>query len=151
MMEITQPTPRNIGLMNTNNTNPKIEVMMIATTLATPFMRLRLEMDALPRLSDMLLFVFIVRHFFLCAYRLSKFCLLVELLAWLAQRDVRPRKKKYKPTAGRSGDFFFRKAKNIPVSHVQRTEQAITSIVDCAARNRSEVSAPVKTNTNILV
>lgn len=65
MMEITQPTPRNIGLMNTNNTNPKIEVMMIATTLATPFMRLRLEMDALPRLSDMLLFVFIVRHFFM--------------------------------------------------------------------------------------
>ncbi len=27
-------------------------------------MRLRLEMDALPRLFDMLLFVFIVRHFF---------------------------------------------------------------------------------------
>ena len=27
-------------------------------------MRLRLEMDALPRLIDMLLFVFIVRHFF---------------------------------------------------------------------------------------
>lgn len=28
-------------------------------------MRLRLEMDALPRLIDMLLFVFIVRHFFM--------------------------------------------------------------------------------------
>ena len=28
-------------------------------------MRLRLEMDALPRLFDMLLFVFIVRHFFM--------------------------------------------------------------------------------------
>lgn len=27
-------------------------------------MRLKLEMDALPRLIDMLLFVFIVRHFF---------------------------------------------------------------------------------------
>ena len=32
--------------------------------MTTFFMRLRLEMDALPRLSDMLLFVFIVRHFF---------------------------------------------------------------------------------------
>ena len=28
-------------------------------------MRLRLEMDAMPRLIDMLLFVFIVRHFFM--------------------------------------------------------------------------------------
>ena len=44
-------------------------------------MRLRLEMDALPRLFDMLLFVFIVRHFFLCVYQLSKFCLLVDTAA----------------------------------------------------------------------
>lgn len=137
MIDITQPKPRNIGLMNTQNTNPTIEAMMIATTLATLFMRLRLEMDALPRLSDMLLFVFIVRHFFLCVYRLSKFCLLVILTARLAQRDVRPRRKKYKLTAGRSGDFFHRKAKNIPVCHVQQTEQAITSIVDRIAINRS--------------
>ena len=43
-------------------------------------MQLRLEMDALPRLTDMLLFVFIVRHF-LCVYQLSKFCLLVESMA----------------------------------------------------------------------
>lgn len=40
-------------------------------------------------------------------------------------------------TAGRSGDFFHRKAKNIPVCHVQQTEQAITSIVDRIAINRS--------------
>ena len=83
MIEITQPTPRNIGLMNTHTNIPMIEAMMIATILASLFMRLRLEMDALPRLSDMLLFVFIVRHFF-CAYRLSKFCLLVTEKAWLA-------------------------------------------------------------------
>lgn len=62
--EITQPTPRNIGRRKTHNTNPMIEVIRIATHLTTFFMRLRLEMDALPRLSDMLLFVFIVRHFF---------------------------------------------------------------------------------------
>ena len=35
MIDITQPKPRNIGLMNTQNTNPTIEAMMIATTLAT--------------------------------------------------------------------------------------------------------------------
>lgn len=68
-------------------------------------MRLRLEMDALPRLFDMLLFVFIVRHF-LCVYRLSKFCLLVErppcgdkegLFALWLKNTSRPK--------GRSGDF----------------------------------------------
>ena len=80
-IEITQPTPRNIGLMNAHNTNPMIEPIRTAIHFATFFMRLRLEMDALPRLTDMLLFVFIVRHFFLCVYRLSKFCLLVESLA----------------------------------------------------------------------
>ena len=63
--EITQPTPRNISRRKTHNTNPMIEVIGIATHLTTFFMRLRLEMDALPRLSDMLLFVFIVRHFFM--------------------------------------------------------------------------------------
>lgn len=137
MIEIIQPTPRNIGLMNTQNTNPTIEAMMIATTLTTLFMRLRLEMDALPRLSDMLLFVFIVRHFFYASIGYRSFACSLLSKAWLAQRDVRPRRKKYKLTVGRSGDFFHRKAKNIPVSHVQRIEQAITSIVDLIAINRS--------------
>jgi hypothetical protein len=83
MIEITQPTPRNIGLMNTQNTIPMIEAMMIATTLATPFMRLRLEMDALPRLSDMLLFVFIVRHFFYASIGYRSFaCSLNSQRGW---------------------------------------------------------------------
>ena len=60
MIEITQPTPRNIGLMNIHNTKPIVDAIMRISTLATLFMRLRLEMDALPRLSDMLLSVFIV-------------------------------------------------------------------------------------------
>ncbi len=64
MIEITQPTPRNIGLMNIHNAKPIVDAIMRISTLATLFMRLRLEMDALPRLSDMLLSVFIVRHFF---------------------------------------------------------------------------------------
>ena len=137
MIDITQPKPRNIGLMNTQNTNPTIEAMMIATTLATLFMRLRLEMDALPRLSDMLLFVFIVRHFFYASIDYRSFACSLNDLRVRHKRDVRPRRKKYKLTAGRSGDFFHRKAKNIPVCHVQQTEQAITSIVDRIAINRS--------------
>ena len=136
MIDITQPKPRNIGLMNTQNTNPTIEAMMIATTLATLFMRLRLEMDALPRLSDMLLFVFIVRHFFM---RLSAIEVLLARYTHRAAgaKGCSPSAEKYKLTAGRSGDFFHRKAKNIPVCHVQQTEQAITSIVDRIAINRS--------------
>ena len=137
MIDITQPKPRNIGLMNTQNTNPTIEAMMIATTLATLFMRLRLEMDALPRLSDMLLSVFIVRHFFYASIDYRSFACSLNDLRVRHKRDVRPRWKKYKLTAGRSGDFFHRKAKNIPVCHVQQTEQAITSIVDRIAINRS--------------
>ncbi len=83
MIDITQPKPRNIGLMNTQNTNPTIEAMMIATTLATLFMRLRLEMDALPRLSDMLLFVFIVRHFFYASIGYRSFaCSLYSPRGW---------------------------------------------------------------------
>ena len=86
---MTQPTPRNIGRRNTHNTNPSIAPIIPTNQRRTLFMRLRLEMDALPRLFpksairaafgkseasfvfaligtgfDMLLFVFIVRHFF---------------------------------------------------------------------------------------
>ena len=149
--EITQPTPRNIGRRKTHNTNPMIEVIRIATHLTTFFMRLRLEMDALPRLSDMLLFVFIVRHFFYASIDYRSFACSLNDLRVRHKRDVRPRWKKYKLTAGRSGDFFCRREKNIPAGHVQRTEQAITSIVDGTAINWSEDPAPVKTDINILV
>ena len=45
-------------------------------------MRLRLEMDALPRLFDMLLFVFIVRHFFYASIDYRSFaCSLTRLRA----------------------------------------------------------------------
>lgn len=87
-------------------------------------MRLRLEMDALPRLFDMLLFVFIVRHFFM---RLStiEVLLLVDTVAcggkeglfvlWLT---------KYELTTGRSGDFSVKRQKNSPAPHVYKFEQA---------------------------
>ena len=151
MIEITQPTPRNIGLMNIHNTKPIVDAIMRISTLATLFMRLRLEMDALPRLSDMLLSVFIVRHFFYASIDYRSFACSLNDLRVRRKRDVRPRWKKYKLTAGRSGDFFCRREKNIPAGHVQRTEQAITSIVDGTAINWSEDPAPVKTDINILV
>ncbi|ANU62906.1 hypothetical protein A4V02_03675 [Muribaculum intestinale] len=78
---ITQLTPRNIGRRNNHNTNPSIAPIIPTNQRITLFMRLRLEMDALPRLFDMLLFVFIVRHFFYASNRLSKFCLLVDTVA----------------------------------------------------------------------
>lgn len=61
---ITQPTPRNIGRRNTHNTNTIIEPMKITNTLTTFFIWLKPEVEVLPRLFDMLLFVIIVRHFF---------------------------------------------------------------------------------------
>ena len=116
--------PRNIGRRNTHNTNPSIAPIIPTNQKRTLFMRLRLEMEALPRLFDMLLFVFIVRHF-LCVYRLSKFCLLVDTVAcggkeglfvlWLT---------KYELTTGRSGDFSAKRQKNNPAPHVYNSEQA---------------------------
>lgn len=64
MPDMTQPAPRNVGRRNAHNTNPMTLAMRRRTTFNAFLMRLRLEKDALPRLTDMLLFVFIVRHFF---------------------------------------------------------------------------------------
>ena len=88
--EITQPTPRNIGRRKTHNTNPMIEVIRIATHLTTFFMRLRLEMDALPRLSDMLLFVFIVRHFFYASIDYRSFACSLTLPRAEAKKGCSP-------------------------------------------------------------
>lgn len=59
----TQPAPLITGLMIIHNTIVIVERIMTAIHFAIFLMRLRLKMDALPRLTDMLLFVFIVRHF----------------------------------------------------------------------------------------
>lgn len=63
---ITQLTPRNIGRINTHSTNPIVEPIRITNTLTTFFIWVKPEVEVLPRLFDMLLFVFIVRHFFIC-------------------------------------------------------------------------------------
>ena len=64
MRDITQPAPRITGLTIAHTRVPIIAPMMIATTFATFFIWLKPEVEVLPRLYDMLLFVFIVRHFF---------------------------------------------------------------------------------------
>ncbi len=109
MIEITQPTPRNIGLMNIHNTKPIVDAIMRISTLATLFMRLRLEMDALPRLSDMLLSVFIVRHFFYASIGYRSFACSLNDLRVRRKGMFALDRKKYKLTAGRSGDFFCRR------------------------------------------
>ena len=53
-------------------------------------MRLRLEMDALPRLIDMLLFVFIVRHFFYASIDYRSFACSLTRPRAEARRAVRP-------------------------------------------------------------
>jgi len=89
---------------------------MITPTIATTqrtnlFMRLRLEMDALPRKFDMLKFVFIVRHFFYASIDYRSFACSLKLSRVECKRAVRPLMKKYKLTNGKSGDFFIKKAK----------------------------------------
>ncbi len=97
MIEITQPTPRNIGLMNIHNTKPIVDAIMRISTLATLFMRLRLEMDA-----------------FLCVYRLSKFCLLVERLPCQAQKGCSPSVEKIQADRREVWRFFLPKGKEYP-------------------------------------
>ena len=104
--EITQPTPRNIGRRKTHNTNPMIEVIRIATHLTTFFMRLRLEMDALPRLSDMLLFVFIVRHFFYASIDYRSFACSLNPSRAEEVEGCSPFGEKIRADARRSGDFY---------------------------------------------
>lgn len=60
---IIHPIARSIGLSTAHNVIPIIAPMKQKNIIAT-FFRLRLEMDALPRLFVMFSFVFIVRHFF---------------------------------------------------------------------------------------
>lgn len=88
-MEITQPTPRNIGRINTHNTNTIIEPVRMINTLTTFFfIWLKPELEVLPRLLDMLLFVFIVRHFFVYQPSVSVCSTLRGRVR--QQRDVRP-------------------------------------------------------------
>ena len=115
-------TNGNIGRINTHNTNSIVEPMRITNTLTTFFIWLKPEVEVLPRLFDMLLFVFIVRHFFICISTIG-FSLLDTHRACEASEDVRPLTEKYELTNGRSGDFSAKRQKNIPATHVSPTEQ----------------------------
>ena len=108
-------------------------------------MRLRLEMDALSRLFDMLLFVSIVRHFF-CVYRLSKFCLLVDTVACGGKEGLFA--LWWKNTSHRSGDFSAKRQKNSPVPLVLESEQA--RLPELIVSHNLELTVAVKTNDSIL-
>ena len=81
-------------------------------------------MDALPRLTDMLLFVFIVRHFFYASIDYRSFA--CSLKVWRAEaiKGCSPSAEKYELTNGRSGDFSAKRQKNSPAPHVFNYEQA---------------------------
>ena len=85
---MTHPAPRNIGRRNTHNTNPIVEPIMIATHLATFFIWLNPEVDVKPRPADMLLFVFIVWHFFICISPSVSVCSTPKGRVWI-KRNVR--------------------------------------------------------------
>ena len=131
--EIIQPTPRNIGRRKTHNTNPMIEVIRVATHFATLFMRLRLEMDALPRLSDMLLFVFIVRHFFYASIDYRSFACSLNPSRAESERGCSPFGRKIRADQREVWRFFCRKAKRIaPLRTFSTTsKQSFLSRIDC--------------------
>ena len=99
-------------------------------------MRLRLEMDALPRLFDMLLFVFIVRHFFYASIDYRSFaCSLTRQRAEAKKGcspfglKIRVQNEVFAGACGGkyhfvSGDFSAKRQKNSPAPHVYKSEQA---------------------------
>ena len=60
--------------------------------------------------------------FFLCVYRLSKFCLLVDTVACGGKKGLFA--LWVKNTSRRSGDFSAKRQKNSPAPHVYNSEQA---------------------------
>ena len=133
---MTQPTPRNIGRRNTHNTNPSIAPIIPTNQRRTLFMRLRLEMEALPRLFDMLLFVFIVRHFFYASIDYRSFACSLTRHRAEAKKGCSPFGLKIRvqnevfagACVGKyhfvSGDFSAKRQKNSPALHVYKSEQA---------------------------
>ena len=98
--------PRNIGRRNTHNTNPSIAPIIPTNQRRTLFMRLRPEMDALPRLFDMLLFVFIVRHFFYASIDYRSFACSLNPSRAEEVEGCSPFGEKIRADARRSGDFY---------------------------------------------
>ena len=99
-------------------------------------MRLRLEMDALPRLFDMLLFVFIVRHFFYASIDYRSFaCSLTRQRAEAMKGcspfglKIRVQNEVFAGACGGkyhfvSGDLSVKRQKNSPALHAYNSEQA---------------------------
>ena len=85
--------------------------------------------------------------FFLCVYRLSKFCLLVDTAACGGKEGLFA--LWLKNTSRRSGDFSAKRQKNSPAPHVYKSEQARLHMLIRLHNNWSKVSAPVKTSIYI--
>ena len=85
-------------------------------------MWLRLEMDALPRLFDMLLFVFIVRHFFMRLIDYRSFACSLTLPRAEANKGCSPFGLKIRAVGLEI--FQPKRQKNSPAPHVYNSEQA---------------------------
>ena len=126
-MEISHPTPRNIGRINTHNTNPIVEPMRITNTFTTFFIWLKPEVEVLPRLFDMLLFVFIVRHFFICISTIG-FSLLDTHSACEASEGCSPFDLKIRADQREVWRFFSQKAKEYPGPHTLALPSKLKSV-----------------------
>ncbi len=123
MIEIIQPTPRNIGFTIAQRSRPIIVARTIPTTLEIFFNAVRAGEGVKLEFLICLSFSVIRRYFFNAYNRSLKF-----VRSMKPQRDGRrgmfaSRLKKYELTNGKSGDFFSRKAKNTPFRHVHRHER----------------------------
>jgi hypothetical protein len=76
--------------MNIHNISASVAPIIPANQRRTPFMRLRLEKDALPRLTDMSLSVFIVRRFFYASIDYRSFACSLTLPRAEAKKGCSP-------------------------------------------------------------
>ena len=87
-------------------------------------MRLRLEMDALPRLFDMLLFVFIERQFNYASIDYRSFACSLTRQRAEAKKGCSPFDGKIRADQREVWRFFSQRQKNSPAPHVYKSEQA---------------------------
>lgn len=123
MIEITQPTPRNIGFTIAHISKPIKVARIIPITLAIFFNAVWAGEGVKLEFLICLLFSVIKRYFFNAYNRSLKFVRSMNSPRDGSKGMFATWQKKYELTAGKSGDFFYRMAKNIPFRHVHRHER----------------------------
>ena len=123
MIDITQPKPRNIGFTIAHIIRPTIVARIIPITFATFFNAVWAGEGVKLEFLICLSFIVIKRYFFNAYNRSLKFVRSMNSPRDGSRGMFGTRQKKYKLTAGKSGDFFWRMAKNIPFRHVHRHER----------------------------